>query len=101
LKGKRVSPEGAATAVSLFHHDFIAKYVINGISDDVINRSMTLAEAHALKGYDAVQLGAALEINGRRVILGARTPLTLVTADIELLNAAADEGLLTDNPDVH
>jgi uncharacterized protein len=101
VKGKHVSPLDAAAAVSRFHHDFANEYLIIGISDAVITRSMTLAEEHALRGYDAVQLGAALEVTGRRATLGVTTPLTIVTGDIELLNAAAAEGLLTDNPDVH
>lgn len=101
LKGKLVSPLDAAAAVSRFHHDFTNEYRIIGISDPVITRSMAMAGTHALRGYDAVQLGAALETNGRRVALGA-TPLTLVTGDTEMLTAAAAaEGLLTDNPNTH
>jgi predicted nucleic acid-binding protein len=100
LKGKLVRPQDAAAAISRFHYDFATEYRIVGISDPVITRSMTMAEAHALRGYDAVQLGAALETNGRRVALGA-TPLMLITGDVEMLTAAAAEGLLTDNPNVH
>ena len=101
LKGRLLSTPVAAEAVSRFHRDFASEYRTIGISDAVVTRSMALAEAHALRGYDAVQLGAALEVDGRRVAFGATTPLTLVTADDELLNAAAAEGLLTDNPNIH
>ena len=101
LKGHHISTLDAASAVSRFHHDFTNEYRTIGISDAVVTRSMALAEAHALRGYDAVQLGAALEVDGRRVVFGATTPLTLVTADGELLEAAAAEGLLTDNPNTH
>jgi len=62
---------------------------------------MAMAEVHALRGYDAVQLGAALEVNGRRMALGATNPLTLVTGDAELRTAAAAEGLITDDPNTH
>ncbi len=100
LKGNHVSASDAVIAASRFHYDFANEYRIVSISDAVINRSMVVAEAHALRGYDAVQLGAALEINGRRITLGA-TPLTLVTSDAELLTAAIAESLLTDDPNIH
>lgn len=100
LKGDLVSTLDAAAAVSRFHYDFAKEYLIVDISDAVITRSMAMAEAHALRGYDAVQLGAALELNGRRRALGA-TPLTLVTSDTELLIAATAENLPTDNPNIH
>jgi uncharacterized protein len=100
LKGNLVSRLDAATAVSRFHYDFANEYRIIDISDTVISRSMALAEMHALRGYDAVQLGAALEINGRRISLGA-TPLKLVASDSELLTAASAEHLPTDDPNLH
>ena len=100
LKGNHVSASGAVIAASRFHYDFANEYRIVSISDSVINRSMMLAEAYALRGYDAVQLGAALEINGRRMTFGA-IPLILVTSDTELLTAAITENLLTDDPNLH
>lgn len=99
-KGSLISPSVAAAVVSKFHDHFINDYRIIGISDSVIARSMELADTYALRGYDAVQLGAALEVNGRRIALGA-TPLTLVTGDNQLITAAVAEGFVTDNPDKH
>lgn len=99
-KGSLINPSLAAAVVSKFHDHFINDYRIIGINDSVIARSMEMADMHALRGYDAVQLGAALEVNGRRLALGAR-PLTLVTGDFALLAAATAEGLLTDNPNTH
>lgn len=52
---------------------------------------------YGLRGYDAVQLAAVLETNGHRDTLGA-DPLVLVTADVDLLAAAAMEGLSTQDP---
>jgi predicted nucleic acid-binding protein len=101
LKGHHLSTLDAAAAVSRFRHDFANEYRTIVISDAVVTRSMAMAEAHALRGYDAVQLGAALEVDVRRVAFGATTPLTLLTADGDLLKAAAAEGLLTDNPNTH
>lgn len=99
-KGNLINPSLAAAVVSKFHDHFVNDYRIIGISDSVIARSMALADTHELRGYDAVQLGAALEISGRRLALGA-APLTLVTGDSALLAAATAEGLLTENPNTH
>ncbi len=99
-KGNAIIPMVAAAAISQFHDDFANEYRVIAISDPIIARSMEIADAHALRGYDAVQLGAALEINRRRVSLGA-TPLVLVTGDTQLMIAAAAEGLLTDDPNAH
>jgi predicted nucleic acid-binding protein len=96
-KGNMVSQQDASAAIVRFQQDFADEYRVIGIGDAVITRSMGIAEAHGLRGYDAVQLGAALETNERRVELGA-SPLTLVTGDTELITAAIAEGLMTDNP---
>ncbi len=100
-KGNRIVAPVAKEAISQFHDDFANEYRIIGINDAVVVRAIALAEAHALRGYDAVHLAAVLEVNVRRTSLGATTPLTLVTGDGELLAAAAAEGLLTDNPNTH
>jgi hypothetical protein len=100
LRGRLVSPGDVAAAVSRFRHDFENEYRVVAVTDAVIIRSMATAEAYALRGYDAVQLGAALELNGRRLALGA-APLMFVTADAELLAAAGAEGLPADDPNNH
>jgi predicted nucleic acid-binding protein len=100
LKGNLLRSTEASDAIRRLHHDMTNQYSVVNVSDAVIKRSMAMAEAHALRGYDAVQLGAALELNARRVTLGG-APLTLVTADAELLAAAVLEGLPTDDPNNH
>ena len=55
---------------------------------------------HGLRGYDAVQLAAVLQVRDERVALGA-TPIILVSADTELNAAAMAEGLLVENPNNH
>jgi hypothetical protein len=61
---------------------------------------MNLAEAHALRGYDAVQLAAALEINDQSQSLGWSSPM-LICADLALNIAAVAEGLSVDDPNGH
>lgn len=50
--------------------------------------------------YDAIHLACALHLN-RALLDNKLPPLTLITADDDLLIAAQTEGLLTDNPNVY
>ena len=61
---------------------------------------MTLAETHGLRGYDAVQLAAAHEVNAVYGVHGLPS-LTVVSAASELNAAAVREGLLVDAPNAH
>jgi hypothetical protein len=61
---------------------------------------MALAERHGLRGYDAIQLAAALEINSFRTGQGL-PPITLLSADAELNAAAVRDGLTVDDPNSH
>jgi uncharacterized protein len=61
---------------------------------------MRLADAHELRAYDAVQLAAALELNGRWLAAGM-SGITLVSADQDLNTAATAEGLMVEDPNVH
>ena len=60
-----------------------------------------LAEKHALRGYDAVQLAAALRVNDAYVAAGHPATVTLVSADIDLNAASAAEGLPVEDPNTH
>ncbi|MCI0389524.1 MAG: hypothetical protein MOB07_12275 [Acidobacteria bacterium] len=62
--------------------------------------SSALAELHRLRGYDAVQLATALLVKAGMTASGIG-PLTLISADNELNQAAQAEGLLTDDPNLH
>lgn len=61
---------------------------------------MRFAEVHRLRGYDAVQLGAAVELHVLREAAGL-PPLVFVSADQPLNAAAASEGLVVDDPNRH
>jgi hypothetical protein len=59
-----------------------------------------LADKHALRGYDAVQLAVALEINAAR-IADQLPRLLLISSDADLNAAAQIEGLSSDDPNLH
>ena len=58
---------------------------------------MRLANAHALRAYDAVQLAAVLELNSRYQASGLGG-ITLVSADRDLNTAATAEGMAVEDP---
>jgi uncharacterized protein len=76
------------------------EYILVPLNRAVIDRAIMLTPSHWLRGYDAVQLAAALLVNAQYLIAGL-PPLTFVTADNDLLAAVFAEGLTTDDPNMH
>jgi uncharacterized protein len=70
------------------------------ITSTLVTRAMAFAETYALRGYDAVQLAAAVEVHTRGDTLGLPV-LTLVSADEDLNIAATAEGLAVEHPNRH
>lgn len=94
-RGGSISAHNAATALADFQYDFGHQYLIVEVSPALVTRAASLARTHALRGYDAVQLAAAIEVHSQA------SSLTLLSADNDLNAAAQSEGLLVDNPNSH
>ncbi len=92
-----ISDEAAAQASENFKEDYSGAYKIVEVSQGLIDSAMSLAEAHNLRGYDAVQLAAAMRLKNP----GGLNDLIFVSADINLNAAANSEGMVTDNPNDH
>ncbi len=87
----------AQSALVAFRTDYASVYFVSEITAILIDRAMDLAQRRGLRGYDAVQLAAALDVNAERS--GYRLSLlTLVSADTDLNHAAVAEGLTVENP---
>ncbi|MFI5456931.1 MAG: type II toxin-antitoxin system VapC family toxin [Isosphaerales bacterium] len=85
----------ARGALGLFRQDLAQDYRIAEITVPLLQRAALLADLHALRGYDAVQLAAALDVR-------SQVPaLILASADADLNTAAAAEGLPVENPNTH
>src|SRR5260370_678918 len=91
-------PGGAdATAVlAAFRHDFRNEYRVVEVTPALIETAMAMAEAYPVRGYDAVQLAATVEV--RTACLAMGTTLTLISADVALNAAAAAEGVAVEGP---
>jgi len=90
----------AAVAMTAFRSQFRIRFQALRTNDAVVDLAMDLAGTYKLRGYDAIQLASALLIEARLTAQGVG-PLTLISADIELNQAAQAEGLLTDDPNQH
>jgi predicted nucleic acid-binding protein len=80
--------------------DFVSDYQVIEVTAALVIQAEALAERHALRGYDAVQLAAALEVNAAYLAAG-QPPVTLVSADLELNKAGLAGGLNVDDPNTH
>lgn len=100
LKSGSIIATDAQNALAAFQHDLTNNYFTVEITPLLLSAAVTLATKHALRGYDAVQLAATLEASDERIANGL-APLTLVSADTELNNAAQAEGLNVENPNNH
>jgi hypothetical protein len=95
-----LSSMDAITSLTQFRQELTSTYRSVDISAKLISRAMDLAESHALRGYDAIQLAAALEIYDQSQSVGLSTP-KLVCADLALNVAAVAEGLRVEDPNSH
>jgi hypothetical protein len=99
-RGGSLSAKDTANAIGQFRREFTGIYRIIEVTPALILQAMRLAEIHALRGYDAIQLAAALEVNTLCPSLGL-SAVTLVSADTELNTAAMAEGLTVEDPNTH
>ena len=95
-----ISTTDATIAIADLRHDFAKEYRITEVTRGLIRHAMVLAETHALRGYDAVQLAAILTVNKQRIAMGL-SAIMLVSADTALNAAATAEGLRVDDPNLH
>ena len=97
--GTMTEPDARA-ACAQFLADLPLDYQVVEVTDTLVAAAIGLAQRHKLRGYDAVQLAAAIEVNHLRLHVGA-APLLFVSADAELNAAARSEGLTVDDLNAH
>jgi len=95
-RASSLTSAAAAAALTDLRADFLSDYSVLEITVDLIAQAGALAEKHALRGYDAVQLAAALQAKSAYSTAGLA--LTLISADLELNSAAIAEGLVVYDP---
>ena len=99
VRGRTLAPADAAQSLANFRYDLTTQYVVIDLLPKILTHAAGLAEAYALRGYDAVQLAAALALQiARQAGISA---ITFLSADQELNAAAIQEGLAVDDPNNH
>lgn len=99
-KGRTLSSPKASSILRRFRQHLTGRYTAIAITPALLAEAARLANTHALRAYDAVQLAAALELQQQRQTTGLGPP-TLVSADQALNDAATAEGLAVDDPRGH
>lgn len=101
MRTKELTQKDYEAALWLFLRDVRnEEYIIAPLSDQVVDLAVDLTRRHPLRGYDAVHLATAIILNTVLIEAGL-PPLTFVSADEVLCEAARGEGLLADNPNEH
>jgi hypothetical protein len=95
-----LTPAEYTQAQNAFRADCLNEYELITTVDDVIDRANYLLERHPLRAYDAIHLAAAVIVN-QQLLAANITPLTFLSADDRLNQAASAEGLAVDNPNHH
>jgi predicted nucleic acid-binding protein len=99
-RGGSLSAAAVGTALSQFRYEFANDFEHVAVTPRLITHAMVLAEIHALRGYDALQLASALRAHTRRLVRRS-SGVILVSADAELNAAAVAEGLRVEDPNAH
>jgi predicted nucleic acid-binding protein len=99
-KGNIIPPRRASSLLHRFRQHLVGRYAVAQVTPALLDAAARLGVKHALRAYDAVQLAVALEVN-RFHQAGGSGPVTLVSADQALNDAALAEGLAVDDPRSH
>jgi predicted nucleic acid-binding protein len=99
-KGRTLTARKASSILHRFRQHLAGRYTLIDLTPVLFDEAMRLANRHALRAYDAVQLAAALKIRQERQDAGF-APVTLVSADQALNDAATAEGMTVDDPRSH
>jgi predicted nucleic acid-binding protein len=100
LREAVIAASDAASRISELRYDFAKQYSVSDVNELVIEKAISVLQSHALRGYDAIQLAAAMQVNETRISL--QLPAVIfVSADVNLNNAARAEGLVVEDPNLH
>jgi uncharacterized protein len=98
--GGHLSRARAGAILGHFRRHLARRYHVIELTTALFDDAMQAARQHRLRAYDAVQLAAVLHLHQRHRDAGLG-PVTLVSADQALNDAALAEGLAVDDPNLH
>jgi predicted nucleic acid-binding protein len=95
-----LSAAQAGAMLGHFRRHLDQRYRIIDLTPDIFANAMLKARKRRLRAYDAVQLAAALALREQHQLAGLG-PVTLISADQALNDAATAEGMTVDDPYLH
>ncbi|HXV83894.1 MAG TPA: type II toxin-antitoxin system VapC family toxin [Candidatus Binatia bacterium] len=97
LRSREISPAELSFLLRAYVAHSHEDYLLLPYSDDLMNRASALIARHVLRSLDALQLASALEL--RDSLPAEAHPLTFVSTDDGLVDAARAEHLQAENPE--
>lgn len=98
---RRLRPSQRDRLIAVFRQrDLPSSYIVQVVNRSIYERAGDLCLMHPLRAYDAIQLACALTVRDDAV-RAQIAPAIFVSADADLLSAAAAESLAADNPGSH
>jgi len=88
-----VSHDDAEKLIAMMEDHLQNLYLIQPVTEQVIEEAAALVDRHPLRAYDAIQLAGCLTLRSR----SSERP-AFVCSDLRLLSAARDEGLVVVDP---
>lgn len=99
-RGNFMTAKQFKKAVARFRRVFKTRFYVIDIDEEIVEDASNLAEKYGLRGYDAIQLSTALEVEKIRSKVGASS-LIFVSADNALNLVAQTENLPVENPNLY
>jgi uncharacterized protein len=97
LKGKSITLAEFQLGELKLNRNLQNHFLVTQTNSDIIKSAVQLAKNYCLRGYDAVQLASAIQVENELISLNLPN-LIFVSSDNELNNAANSEGLKVENP---
>jgi predicted nucleic acid-binding protein len=94
FRSSELSKESLQTALASFNQHLSSVFVVQSITEALLERAVSVIDAQQLRAYDAIQLAACLTLT----LPDVGGLATFVSADRRLLEAAKAEGLSTLDP---
>jgi predicted nucleic acid-binding protein len=96
----QLDPGRSEMLLAAFLADCATRFFTLAVLDDQLRLGITLTQRQPLRGYDAVHLSTALDLQ-RHLRDAGLAGVTFVSADATLCAVAQAEGMATEDPNAH
>jgi uncharacterized protein len=94
VRSRDLSKENASAALTAFNDHLGTIYIVQHVTEALIERALALIDEHDLRAYDSIQLAACLTLP----MPSSEDRATFTCADNRLVAAAEEEGWPVLNP---